>query len=194
MPVARECLADPTPLELVFVDDNCTDAERNGHKVLSFERFCEIACSERRIVIAIGNPMVREALAKKCSEHEIGFFDIRSGHSVVMDEVVLGEGYVLKPFTTLTSNIVIGRHFHANMFSSVSHDCMIGDFVTFAPGVRCNGSVTIGDRAYIGSGAIIRQGLTIGADAVIGMGAVVTRDVPAGATVVGNPAKPLIKG
>ena len=46
---------------------------------------------------------------------------------------------------------------------------------------------------YIGSGAIIRQGLTIGAGAVVGMGAVVTKGVPPGVTVIGNPAKPLIK-
>ena len=34
----------------------------------------------------------------------------------------------------------------------------IGDYVTFAPGVRCNGNVHIGDHAYVGAGAIIRQG------------------------------------
>ena len=36
--------------------------------------------------------------------------------------------------------------------------------------------------------------LVIGRGAVVGMGAVVTKSVPAGATVVGNPARALVKG
>ncbi|MEP6868613.1 MAG: DapH/DapD/GlmU-related protein, partial [Novosphingobium sp.] len=80
---------------------------------------------------------------------------------------------------------------HCNLYSYVEHDCVIGDFVTFAPAVRCNGNVRIGDGAYIGSNAVIRQGITIGEGAVVGMGAVVIRDVPTGATVVGNPARVL---
>ena len=75
---------------------------------------------------------------------------------------------------------------------------MIGDFVTFAPGVKCNGNVVIEDHAYIGAGAVIKQGqpgapLGIGHGAVVGMGAVVTKSVPAGATVVGNPARVMNK-
>jgi acetyltransferase-like isoleucine patch superfamily enzyme len=62
----------------------------------------------------------------------------------------------------------------------------------------CAGNVVIHDHAYIGGGALIRQGkpgepLVIGAGAVIGMGAVVTKNVPPGVTVVGNPARPLVK-
>ncbi len=72
-------------------------------------------------------------------------------------------------------------HFHANLYSYVAHDWVIGDFVTFAPGVKCNGNIIIEDHAYIGTGA------------VVGMGAVVTKDVPAGATVVGNPARVMAK-
>src|SRR3546814_2777967 len=95
-----------------------------------------------------------------------------------MDDVEIAEGALVSPYVTFTSNIKVGRCFHANLYSYVEHDCVIGDYVTFAPGVRCNGNIRIGDRAYIGSGAVIRQNLTIGADAVIGMGAVVTKDVP----------------
>ena len=117
---------------------------------------------------------------------------------IVGDEVKLGSGAILQPFVSLTANIIIGRSFHANIYSYVAHDCIIGDFVTFAPGVMCNGNVHIGDRAYIGTGAVIKQGtpekpMLIGADAIVGMGAVVTKDVPEGVTVIGNPARILDK-
>ena len=111
----------------------------------------------------------------------------------IYDAVVIKDGACLSPFVTLTSNICIGRCFHANLYSYVEHDCIIGDFVTLAPGAMVNGNVTIEDHAYIGAGAVIRQGITIGASAIVGMGAVVTQDVPPGETVVGNPAKTLIK-
>lgn len=80
----------------------------------------------------------------------------------------------------------------------VAHDCIIGDFVTLAPNVHCNGAVVIEDHACIGVGAIIKQGTAerptvIGRGAVIGMGEVVTRSVAPYTTVCGNPARPLHK-
>ena len=46
--------------------------------------------------------------------------------------------------------------------------------------------------ASIGSGATILGGVRIGREATVGAGAVVTKDVAPGATVVGNPARPLM--
>ena len=131
----------------------------------------------------------RRVLAERCTAHGIEFYGVRAAQSVVMDDVAIGPSGLFSPWTTLTSNIRIGAHFHCNIYSYVEHDCVIGDFVTFAPAVRCNGKVTIGHGAYLGANCTIRQGLSIGAGAVIGMGAVVVKDVPAGATVVGNPAR-----
>ena len=111
-----------------------------------------------------------------------------------MDAVETAAGAALSPFVTIGSNVKIGQCFHANLYSYVEHDCIIGDYVTFAPGVKCNGNIHIQDHAYIGAGAIIKQGtpdqpLIIGTGAIVGMGAVVTKSVPAGVTVVGNPAR-----
>lgn len=201
MPVVREQLKRSLPresYELVFVDDRDTRTEINGHRVLTYERFRADPRADKRISVAIANSFVRERLAAQCTADGIGFFPVRAANAVIMDDCTIGEGAVLCPFVTLTSNIRIGRHFHGNLYSYVEHDCVIGDFVTFAPGVKCNGNVVIEDHAYIGAGAILRQGipgrpLVIGRGATVGMGAVVTRDVPPSATVVGNPARPMQK-
>lgn len=199
MPLAREQWVNTDELHhLVFVDDYPSVTECNGHRVLTYVEWLAQIANSRHINIAIANSSVRQNLAKRCMVDGVQFFEIRASNVVQMDDVQLGEGAILCPFVTLTSNIRIGRHFHANIYSYVEHDCVIGDFVTFAPSVKCNGNVVIEDHVYIGTGAMIKQGqpgkpIVIGRGAVVGMGAVVTKSVPPGVTVVGNPAKPLIR-
>ena len=176
---------------IVFVDDGDLPSCVNGHDVLRFDAFLDVSDAASAICLAVADPAVRGRLDGRAQAAGLPLLDVRHSSVVQMDDVVIGEGACLSPFSVLTSNIRIGRAFHANIGSYVEHDCVVGDFVTFAPGVRCNGNVTIGDRAYVGSGAIIRQGVVIGAGAVVGMGAVVLRDVPAGTTVAGNPAHAL---
>lgn len=104
----------------------------------------------------------------------------------------------MSDYSIITSDAKIGSSFHANIYSYIAHDCLIGDYVTLAPRVSVNGRVHIGDHVYIGTGATILPGtadapLVIGEGAVIGAHALVTKNVPAGATMVGMPAKPLEK-
>jgi sugar O-acyltransferase (sialic acid O-acetyltransferase NeuD family) len=199
MPLARQqWAASDQSYQLVFVDDNPPASECNGHRVFTYSEWLAQPATSRHISIAIANSGVRKKLVDRCTVDGVQFFQVRATNVMQMDDVQIGEGAILCPFVTLTSNIRIGRHFHANLYSYVEHDCMIGDYVTFAPGVKCNGNVIVEDHAYIGAGAVIKQGnpdkpLVIGRGAVVGMGAVVTKDVLPFTIVVGNPARPLIK-
>lgn len=190
MPLLR---AQYLEANLIFIDDGQSPGRVNGHGVIDWASFLKHGALDKSVAIAIANPAIRHNLAKKCWGASVPLVETRATSVMQMDDVIIGQGACLSPFVTLTSNIRIGQCFHANLYSYVEHDCVIGDFVTLAPGAKVNGNVTIGNRAYIGAGAIIRQGVSIGAGATIGMGAIVTSDVPPSMTVVGNPARPIIK-
>jgi len=184
--------------KVVFIDDAGILDELNGYEVYTYARFLE-KLEAKSVVIAIADSKVRENISVKLEEDGIEQLDVIASNSIVMDANEFEQGLVLCPFTTITSNVKIGRSFHANIYSYVAHDCVIGDYVTFAPGVKCNGNVHIEDHAYIGTGAVIKQGtpdrpLIIGKGAVVGMGAVVTKSVKAGDVVFGNPAKSIKRG
>ena len=196
MPVARQqLLREHDSSEIVFIDDALTEvASVNGHRAMNYQCFLNEVADAKSVQIAIANSRVREKIAQRLEADGISLWSIQADNVVLMDQAEIAAGAALSPFVSITSNIKIGKCFHANLYSYVEHDCVIGDFVTFAPGVKCNGNIHIHDHAYIGTGAMIKQGtsdqpLVIGAGAVVGMGAVVTKSVPAGATVVGNPAR-----
>lgn len=196
MPVARQQLArESDASEIVFIDDALESvAEVNAHRAMNYLAFLNETASEKYVQIAIANSHVREKIAQRLKMDGIHLWSIIADNVVLMDQLELAEGSGLSPFVTIGSNVKIGKCFHANLYSYVEHDCVIGDFVTFAPGVKCNGNINIHDHAYIGAGAMIKQGtsdqpLVIGAGTIVGMGAVVTKSVPAGVTVVGNPAR-----
>lgn len=174
---ALQILEIVTGEDVVFVSDTQS-------AIPNFDVLSQVPV-DARLAIAIADPVVRRKIAKNYSN----FAKIIAKTALVSSYATVGEGSILCDFVTVEAKAKVGKHFHGNIYSYVAHECEIGDFVTFAPRVSCNGRVRIGDGAYIGTGACIRQGITIGEGAVVGMGAVVIRDVAAGVTVVGNPAR-----
>ena len=199
MPLLRDYVNTKSQLnncEFIFIDDfEAIKGKVNGSLVLSFDNLVEkYNSSNIKRCIAIADKKVREKLAQKCIDNGVKMMSVKANNTVVMDEVTIGEGFVLSPFVTITSNSSIGKSFQANIYSYVAHDCVIGDFVTFAPSVKCNGNVHIKNGVFVGTGAIIYPGtkyspIVIGKNSKVGAGAVVTKSVPDNVTVIGNPAR-----
>ena len=109
LPLARKQLeADNREYDLVFVDDRPGSELINGHQVLSYEEWLSQPASSQHINIAIANSVIRERLVERCVSDGVQFFQVRASNVVELDDVKIGDGAILCPFVTLTSNIRIG--------------------------------------------------------------------------------------
>jgi len=111
-----------------------------------------------------------------------------NAHTFVEGGAVLGDRVTLKSGVYVWDGVVL------------EDDVFCGPNATFTNDKRPKSrvrpdsfSATLVKRgASIGAGAVLLPGVTVGEHALVGAGAVVTHNVEAGATVVGNPARPLL--
>ena len=141
MPLIRNKIKDGD--YLCFIDDNPNTETLNGIDVLTYLDFLQLDFNNKYVSIAIADSSVRELISQRLKENNVSILDIKAKNVTILDKVSIDPGCILCAFTTLTSNIKIGKFFHANLYSYVAHDYLISDFVTFAPGVKCNGNVVI---------------------------------------------------
>jgi sugar O-acyltransferase (sialic acid O-acetyltransferase NeuD family) len=181
-----------------FIDDDASHFRQiNGSPVFTLEHIVQ-TFPDVRVIVAVGNAIVRERLAKKVMTAGLAFESFVHPSVIRSSSIELGIGSTVCAGCILTTNIVIGQHVAVLFHATVGHDDIIGDYSTVGPGACLTGSVIIGKRVFIGAGAVIINGtatepIIIGDDSVIGAGSCVIRSLPAKSQVFGNPARPIPK-
>jgi sugar O-acyltransferase (sialic acid O-acetyltransferase NeuD family) len=144
-------------------------------------------------VLGIGNNHARQAIDERVSAWSKVPATLVHPSASIGSTVALGPGSVVAAGARLTTNIVTGRHCNFHLNSNVGHDCRLGDYVTLNPGASVGGHVNLGHRTTIATNATVLPDLMIGDDVMVGAGAVVLKPVEAGQTVVGVPARPIVR-
>lgn len=149
------------------------------------------------LALGIGSPAARvRVLAEMLPSYPEELWPALVHPSVIIDRetMALGPGAMLCAGVVGTVNIRLAPFALVNAGVTLGHEAHIGRASVVNPGANVGGGVEIEDGALVGSGARVLQYLRVGAGATVGSGAVVTKNVDAGKTVVGTPARELVKG
>ena len=193
-----DLLENMDDFNLCFYDDvnNDTPARLfNRYPVLRSEsEALDHLRMDARVVIGIGNGKLREKLATRAIAwggklHTVIAANARIGRH----EVKLGEGLNIMDGVLISNETAVGEGSLINARAVLHHNVSVGCYCEVSPGAQLLGHVRVGDYSQVGAGAIILPHIIIGRGATVGAGAVVTRNVDDFETVVGVPARALIK-
>ena len=168
-----------------IVDDNHNVTELLGYEVKRNTGVYPEA------IISIGNCQIRKKVVGQLSVNK--YVTAIHPSAIISKTAFVDEGSVVMQGAIVQTCAKIGKHCIINTGASVDHDCLIGDFVHVAPHATVAGGVDVGECSWIGAGAVIKQYIKIGKNCMIGAGAVVVKDVLDNTTVVGVPARELIR-
>jgi sugar O-acyltransferase (sialic acid O-acetyltransferase NeuD family) len=177
---------------------NITDGEsvcfnEKAVPVITEDKLFDLGNTKKvNLAVGVGDPVLIRKFARKFSDfafpnliHPSAIFDY--------DEVRFGVGNIITAGVIFTTCIQVGDFNVFNLSATIGHDCKIGNCNVVNPSVNISGGVTIGDCNLLGVGSIILQHLNIGSNNTIGAAALLTKDAGDDMTLVGVPAKNIIK-
>lgn len=182
---------------VAFVQEDALPAENGarGGPVMLWQRFLDerAAFGDVQVALAVGNNRARERIRVVVERAGFPLATLVHASAVVAPSATIGAGSVVMPLAVINPDALVGPGCIINSGAVVEHDCVLGPFVHISPNAALGGNVWVGPRAHVGLGAVALPGVQIGADAVVGAGGVVRATVADGITVIGVPARPVVR-
>lgn len=177
---------------ITFVDDFQSPGTKYGIDLMRLDvALGRFGLSGLELVVAIGEPAIRDKIFGVLKEKEVQFATIIEPSAIVSGTASLGNGVIVTSFCSIASSAVIGDNVVLNAKAIVGHDVVIGRSTVLSSMVNVGGACRVGSCSYVGMAAQVKQGITIGDRTIIGMGSVVHDSVGDDLIAIGNPARPL---
>lgn len=176
--------------EYCFIDDINEITEVNGVKVYKLsELIKEREKNDIEVVVAVGEPSVRELMYHKVKDEGICLATLIHPGVYIDETTTIGEGVVIAEGVTITANVEIGANTYIQPHAVVGHDIRIGKHTVIGSNCQIGGGDYIGDRVFMGFLSGTTDHISIGNDSIISAGAIVFKELPEGIIAVGNPAR-----
>jgi sugar O-acyltransferase (sialic acid O-acetyltransferase NeuD family) len=143
------------------------------------------------VALGIGNNYVRGQIVSRLRGLQLLL--VIHPSATVSRSAELGEGTVVMAGAVINPGAQVGRGAIINSGAVVEHDVVIGDYAHVSPSSAMGGGARLGEMSHLGLGAVVLPGIKVGDRSIVGAGACVTKPVPSNTTVVGVPAKPLLR-
>jgi len=157
--------------------------------IIGLNNLSEFDPKEFEVLIVIGSPKGKSDVLLRLPKETKFFSFIHSSAQLLSNNITIGEGSFIAANCILTTNIVIGKHCHLNLSTTVGHDCVIGDCFTTAPGVKISGNNKIGNNVHLCTNVATREKITICDDVIVGLSSGVVKDITEAGVYGGVPAR-----
>ena len=181
--------------DVVFYDDAWPQRQENGAwRVVGDTRLLLQHIKDfDGVLVSIGDCATRWHKHLELKAIGAPFVTLIHPKAYISSAARLGLGSVVMPGSIINVDASLGEACIVNTAATIDHDCQLGNAVHVSPGAHLSGNVAIGNGSWVGLGALIKQGVVIGSGVTIGAGALVLGPVDDCKTVIGLPARELIK-
>jgi sugar O-acyltransferase (sialic acid O-acetyltransferase NeuD family) len=181
---------------ICFIDDNPRALDRYNYQEQIISGIQDYRPQEGdALVMGIAAPTRRKLeIAESLLQKGVKFISLIHPSSIIGNNVRIGQGCVIGKNVVITCDILIGDFVSINILSVIGHDALIEDGCTLYPFVSVNGFAKLGKGVAVGSHGCILPGAVVEDFATVGAGTVVLKYVKSGCTVLGVPAKIILRG
>lgn len=139
--------------------------------------------------IGIGNNEIRSRIFQKLKALNFHLPICRGPLSHVASDAKVGQGSFVGAGSFVMTGAQVGENVIINTYSSVDHDCKVGNHSQLTANISLGGQSTIGDNCFLGIKSALMPGVSIGNNVQVMAGSIVTKDFSDNLLIGGYPSK-----